>query len=78
MRPVEPFKEKDAPFAYYFPPTPDGSRGGIYYVNTYDLPSRTFSKLASTTTTRPSRPHFQISLELEHPTLTCSAGSAPG
>ena len=41
VRPVEAFKEKDAPFAYYFPPTPDGSRPGIYYVNTYDLPSRT-------------------------------------
>ena len=70
VRPVEPFKEKDAPFAYYFPPTPDGSRGGIYYVNTYDLPSRTFSKLASTTYHEaiPGH-HFQISLEVEHPTL---------
>jgi len=28
---VEEFKEKDAPFAYYFPPAPDGSRPGIYY-----------------------------------------------
>ena len=70
VRPVEPFKEKDAPFAYYFPPTPDGSRGGIYYVNTYDLPSRTFSKLASTTFHEaiPGH-HFQIALEVEHPTL---------
>ena len=47
--PVEEYKEKDAPFAYYFPPTPDGSRPGIYYANTYDLPSRTYSKLATTT-----------------------------
>ncbi len=70
VRPVEPFKEKDAPFAYYFPPTPDGSRPGIYYVNTYDLPSRTFSKLASTTYHEaiPGH-HFQISLEMEHPSL---------
>jgi uncharacterized protein (DUF885 family) len=70
VRPVEPFKEKDAPFAYYFPPTPDGSRGGTYYVNTYDLPSRTFSKLASTTFHEaiPGH-HFQIALEVEHPTL---------
>ena len=68
--PVEPFKEKDAPFAYYFPPTPDGARGGIYYVNTYDLPSRTYSKLASTTFHEaiPGH-HFQIALEVEHPTL---------
>jgi uncharacterized protein (DUF885 family) len=70
VRPVEEFKEKDAPFAYYFPPTPDGSRGGIYYVNTYDLPSRTYSKLASTTYHEaiPGH-HFQIALEVEHPTL---------
>jgi uncharacterized protein (DUF885 family) len=70
VKPVEAFKEKDAPFAYYFPPTPDGSRGGTYYVNTYDLPSRTFSKLASTTYHEavPGH-HFQIALEVEHPTL---------
>ena len=70
VRPVEAFKEKDAPFAYYYPPTLDGSRPGIYYVNTYDLPSRTYSKLASTTYHEaiPGH-HFQISLEMEHPTL---------
>ena len=28
VRPVEEFKEKDAPFAYYYPPTADGSRDG--------------------------------------------------
>ena len=70
VRPVEEFKEKDAPFAYYFPPALDGSRPGIYYVNTYDLPSRNYSKLASTTYHEaiPGH-HFQIALEMEHPTL---------
>jgi uncharacterized protein (DUF885 family) len=70
VRAVEEFKEKDAPFAYYFPPTLDLSRSGIYYVNTYDLASRTFSKLASTTYHEavPGH-HFQISLEMEHPSL---------
>ena len=70
VRPVEAFKEKDAPPAYYFPPTIDASRPGIYYVNTYDLPSRTYSKLASTTFHEaiPGH-HFQISLEMEHPGL---------
>jgi uncharacterized protein (DUF885 family) len=68
--PVEEFKEKDAPFAYYFPPTLDGSRPGVYYVNTYDLPSRLYSKLASTTYHEaiPGH-HFQIALEMEHPSL---------
>ena len=70
VRPVEEFKEKDAPFAYYYPPTLDGSRPGIYYVNGYDLPSRKYSKLASTTYHEaiPGH-HFQISLEMEHPNL---------
>jgi uncharacterized protein (DUF885 family) len=70
VRPVEEFKEKNAPFAYYFPPVLDGSRPGTYYVNTYDLPSRTYSKLASTTYHEaiPGH-HFQIALEMEHPGL---------
>ena len=51
-------------------PPLDVSRPGIYYVNTYDLPSRTYSKLASTTFHEaiPGH-HFQISLEMEHPGL---------
>jgi uncharacterized protein (DUF885 family) len=70
VRPVEEYKEKDSPFAYYFPPATDGSRPGIYYVNCYDLPSRTFPKLASTTYHEavPGH-HFQIALEMEHPSL---------
>ncbi len=70
VRPVEEFKEKDAPFAYYYPPSPDGSRDGIYYANGYDLPSRKFSKLASTTyhEAAPGH-HFQITLEMENPHL---------
>jgi uncharacterized protein (DUF885 family) len=65
--PVEEFKERDAPFAYYFPPAPDGSRPGTYYVNTYDLPTRLFSKLASTTyhEATPGH-HFQLALEVEN------------
>ena len=70
VRPVEPFMERDAPPAYYFPPTTDGSRPGVYFVNTYDLPTRLFSKLAGTTYHEavPGH-HFQIALEMEHPSL---------
>ncbi|MDO8485225.1 MAG: DUF885 domain-containing protein [Candidatus Limnocylindrales bacterium] len=70
VRPVEEYKEKDASFAYYYPPAPDGSRPGIYYANGYDLPSRKYSTLA-TTTYHEAAPghHFQISLEMENPTL---------
>ena len=68
---VEEFKERDAPFAYYFPPAMDGSRGGTYYANGYDLPSRSFTKLA-TTTYHEAVPghHFQIALEQENPNLS--------
>ncbi len=70
VRPVEAYKEKDAPFAYYYPPAPDGSRPGIYYANGYDLQSRKYSKLA-TTTFHEAVPghHFQITLEMENPHL---------
>jgi uncharacterized protein (DUF885 family) len=71
VRAVEAFKEKDSPFAYYFPPAPDGSRPGTYYANTYDLPSRMFSTLA-TTTYHEAVPghHFQIALETENAELS--------
>lgn len=70
VRPVDPFLERDAPPAYYYPPTTDGSRPGVFFVNTYDLPTRHFSKLASMAYHEavPGH-HFQIALEMEHPSL---------
>ena len=70
VKAVEEFKEKDAPFAYYYPPSSDGTRPGIYYANGYDLPSRKYTKLASTTFHEavPGH-HFQITLEMENPNL---------
>lgn len=70
VRAVEEYKEKDAPFAYYYPPSGTGTRDGIYYANGYDLPSRKYTKLASTTyhEAAPGH-HFQITLEMEHPSL---------
>jgi uncharacterized protein (DUF885 family) len=66
VRPVEPFKEADSPAAYYYPPAVDGSRPGIYFVNTYDLPNRSFMGLASTSFHEavPGH-HFQIALQAE-------------
>ena len=71
VKAVEEFKEKDAPFAYYFPPATDGSRGGTYYANGYDLHNRKYTKLA-TTTYHEAVPghHFQIALEQENPNLS--------
>lgn len=40
IRPVEPFRARSAAGGSYMRPGADGSRPGIFYVNTYDLPSR--------------------------------------
>ena len=40
IRPVEAYRAKSAAGGSYMSPSEDGSRPGIFYVNTYDLPSR--------------------------------------
>lgn len=40
IRPVEAFRAKSAAGGEYQSPSEDGKRPGIFYVNTYDLPSR--------------------------------------
>lgn len=40
IRPVEAFRAKSAAGGSYQTPSEDGSRPGIFYVNTYDLPTR--------------------------------------
>jgi uncharacterized protein (DUF885 family) len=40
VKPLEAFREKNAPAAYYEEGAWDGSRPGSYYVNTYDTPHR--------------------------------------
>lgn len=40
IRPVEAFRAKSAAGGQYMRPSEDGTRPGIFYVNTYDLPSR--------------------------------------
>jgi uncharacterized protein (DUF885 family) len=37
VRAVEPFREKSAGLAFYQRPSPDGSRPGIYYINTSNV-----------------------------------------
>ncbi len=66
VRAVEPFGEVEAPPAFYVPPAPDGSRGGIYYVNTYQPEHRPRHRLAATTYHEavPGH-HFQIAIETE-------------
>lgn len=40
IRPIEAFRAKSAAGGQYQSPSEDGSRPGIFYVNTYELPSR--------------------------------------
>lgn len=40
IRPVEPFRAQSAAGGEYMTPSEDGTRPGIFYVNTYDLPTR--------------------------------------
>ena len=40
IRAVEPFRAKSASGGSYMRPSEDGTRPGVFYVNTYDLPTR--------------------------------------
>ena len=66
VRAVEPYAAPEAPTAFYFPPAPDGSRAGIYFINTHEPASRPVHQLASITYHEavPGH-HFQISIESE-------------
>jgi len=66
IKPVESFRAQSMAAAQYFMGTPDGSRPGIFYVNTYDLPSRPkwFMETLSLHEANPGH-HFQISISQE-------------
>jgi uncharacterized protein (DUF885 family) len=66
VRQVEAFREADMAAAFYNSPTEDGSRPGIYYINTYDLPSRDLHVIAGITfhEANPGH-HFQVAIEQE-------------
>jgi uncharacterized protein (DUF885 family) len=70
IRPVPDFLEKNQAGAYYQQGTPDGSRPGVFYFNTYDLPSRTMPGM-ETLYLHEAVPghHFQISIAQENASL---------
>ncbi len=63
---VEPHMEQEAPPAFYMTPSADGSRKGMYFINTYDPASRHLHRLAATTFHEavPGH-HFQLAIEQE-------------
>ena len=70
IRPVPEFREKGEAGGSYQSGTPDGSRPGVFYFNTYDLPSRTTPGI-ETLYLHEGAPghHFQISLAQENTAL---------
>jgi uncharacterized protein (DUF885 family) len=70
IRPVPSYKEKTDAGGSYDQGTPDGSRPGVFYFNTYDLPSRTTPGI-ETLYLHEGIPghHFQISLAQENDSL---------
>lgn len=66
IRKVERFRERSASSGSYQSPSEDGSRPGIFYLNTYDLSARpTWAKAALTLHEAAPGHHFQIALQRE-------------
>lgn len=70
IKAVEPYREKSEAGGSYQSGTPDGSRPGVFYFNTYDLKSRTTPGM-ETLYLHEAVPghHFQISLAQENDAL---------
>jgi uncharacterized protein (DUF885 family) len=64
--PVEEYRERETPPAFYMQPSLDGSRQGQYYINTYQPAERQLHKIAAITfhEATPGH-HFQIGIEME-------------
>lgn len=66
IRPVEPFRAASAAGGSYQGPSQDGKRPGIFYLNTYDLPSRkTWDAESLYLHEAIPGHHFQIALQQE-------------
>lgn len=70
LRPVPDYMEQSQAAGYYNPGTPDGTRPGVFFFNTYDLPSRKTWGM-ETLYLHEAVPghHFQISLAQENESL---------
>lgn len=66
VRAVEEWREETAPIAFYNPPTPDGSRPGIYYTNLKDMTKKQKHEI-ETIAYHEGAPghHFQIAIQQE-------------
>ncbi len=66
VEPIPDFLAADSPYAYYFPPAPDGSRPGTYFINTADpqTSSRTEAESIAFHEAIPGH-HLQIAISQE-------------
>jgi len=70
IKPMESFRAASAAAAEYMGPAPDGSRPGVFYLNTYDLPSRlTWGRESLFLHEAIPGHHFQISIAQEQDKL---------
>lgn len=70
VRPMESFRAASAASAQYMRPAPDDSRPGVFYLNTYDLPSRlTWNRESIFLHEAVPGHHFQISIAQEQEQL---------
>lgn len=66
IKPVEPYRAPQMAAAQYFRAAPDGSRPGIFYVNTYKLDARPkYGMVALSLHEASPGHHFQISIQQE-------------
>ena len=66
IRPVESFRERSAAGGSYVPATVDGSRSGVFYLNTYEATSRSRNAVEALLLHEGSPGHhFQISIQRE-------------
>jgi uncharacterized protein (DUF885 family) len=66
IRPVEPYRERSAARGSYMAASPDGSRPGVFYLNTYDPTSRARDRIESLLLHEGSPGHhFQITIQRE-------------
>lgn len=70
IRPVEAYRERSAASASYQAATPDGSRPGVFYLNTYNLPAHPIWTMTSLYLHEavPGH-HFQIATQQELPDM---------
>ena len=66
VKPVEEYRERETPPAFYMQPSLDGQRQGQYYINTYQPEERQLHKIGAITfhEATPGH-HFQIGIEME-------------